>query len=144
VSVRYKVDRLRERDGDDCWICGGGIDFTLPRTQKSTEHPFSATVDHVVQRSEGGPNTPDNLRLAHKTCNHWMLLRDFCRPMRGYGVVFGLDNVGFAKPRVRSTLLSLSTPAPDASPSASSAPAAVAVPSTSALATDGADRGEGE
>jgi hypothetical protein len=34
------------------------------------------------------------------------------------------------------------TPAPDASPSASSAPAAVAVPSTSALATDGADRGE--
>jgi hypothetical protein len=38
----------------------------------------------------------------------------------------------------------LPTPAPDASPSASSAPAAVAVPSTSALATDGADRGEGE
>jgi hypothetical protein len=34
------------------------------------------------------------------------------------------------------------TPAPDASPSASSAPAAVAVPSTSALATDGADRGD--
>jgi hypothetical protein len=38
--------------------------------------------------------------------------------------------------------VSLNNTAPDASPSASSAPAAVAVPSTSALATDGADRGD--
>lgn len=102
-----RIERLRARDGDDCWICAGKIDFTLPRTSPSHQYPLSATIDHVKQRSDGGTGEDDNVRLAHKCCNHWMLARDFSRPMRGIGVRFGVDKVGHAKERVRRSLLSL-------------------------------------
>jgi len=28
-----------------------------------------ATMDHIIPRSKGGPDTPENLQLAHATCN---------------------------------------------------------------------------
>jgi 5-methylcytosine-specific restriction endonuclease McrA len=48
-----------------CWLCGEPIDTKLP-----PQHPYSATVDHVIPLSLGGPPTsPANLRPAHKRCN---------------------------------------------------------------------------
>lgn len=47
---------LAERDGTDCWFCGKdmGADRTL---------------EHLVPKSKGGPNTLDNYVLAHGACN---------------------------------------------------------------------------
>lgn len=42
------------RDGGRCWLCG-----KLGAT----------TIDHVIPRSLGGPDTLDNLRAAHGSCN---------------------------------------------------------------------------
>jgi 5-methylcytosine-specific restriction endonuclease McrA len=48
-----------------CWICGRGIDLTLP-----PRHPMSATTDHVIPLSLGGdPLDPANQRPAHYRCN---------------------------------------------------------------------------
>jgi hypothetical protein len=58
------ASRLAERDGWWCWLCGGAIDPSAGR-----DSAMCATVDHLVPRSRGGSNEPDNLRLAHKRCN---------------------------------------------------------------------------
>jgi 5-methylcytosine-specific restriction endonuclease McrA len=48
-----------------CWICRQWVDQALPRT-----HPWSRTVDHIVQLSDGGPPLDRaNCRLAHRRCN---------------------------------------------------------------------------
>lgn len=56
---------IYERDMRTCWLCrlhvgyGPEVFFT----------PLAPTRDHVVPRSEGGPTTEDNIRLAHAFCN---------------------------------------------------------------------------
>lgn len=59
------VARLRERDGDGCWICEMVIDFSLA----GSEDPMMPTIDHVIPRGRGGKNVMSNFRLAHKKCN---------------------------------------------------------------------------
>lgn len=54
------VAELVERDGDHCWYCG----FTFTESGDR-----ACTIDHVIPRSEGGPNHVDNLRLACFYCN---------------------------------------------------------------------------
>ena len=49
--------RIFERDGWICWICGEVVE------------PEDATLDHVVPVSLGGAHTPTNVRLAHGVCN---------------------------------------------------------------------------
>jgi 5-methylcytosine-specific restriction endonuclease McrA len=47
-----------------CAICGHPINLLLHH-----EHPMSFTVDHIIPRSLGGPDTLDNARPAHRRCN---------------------------------------------------------------------------
>jgi 5-methylcytosine-specific restriction endonuclease McrA len=56
--------RICERDGFTCWICRQPInpDIQLNR-------PMSGTADHVIPLAAGGPDTDDNLRPAHLSCN---------------------------------------------------------------------------
>lgn len=61
------VDHLRERDGDDCGICGRPINFTLPSGPKGSDGGKS--IDHIHPHSLGGSDELDNLRLAHWGCN---------------------------------------------------------------------------
>jgi 5-methylcytosine-specific restriction endonuclease McrA len=60
-----QVRVLRRRDGDDCWLCGYVIDFTI----KDDDDPWHWSRDHFIPRSLGGPSTVENMRLAHKWCN---------------------------------------------------------------------------
>lgn len=53
-----------ERDNWVCGICGGHVDPGLVWPD-----PWSATLDHVVPLSKGGPHTRANTQLAHARCN---------------------------------------------------------------------------
>ncbi len=47
---------ILKRDGDNCYYCN------LPLGD-------DATLEHLVDRAHGGPNTIENQALAHKVCN---------------------------------------------------------------------------
>lgn len=48
-----------------CGICGKPVDFDL-----KYPHPLSPCIDHIIPVAKGGhPSDPDNLQLAHWTCN---------------------------------------------------------------------------
>ena len=47
-----------------CGWCGGWIDRTL-----SGRHPLGPSVDHVIPRAQGGPDTIANLQPMHLRCN---------------------------------------------------------------------------
>lgn len=51
------LNTLYKRDRGICHLCG----LRVARR--------NATRDHLRPLSEGGPNTYDNTKLAHKTCN---------------------------------------------------------------------------
>jgi 5-methylcytosine-specific restriction endonuclease McrA len=48
-----------------CWFCGKWVDYSLP-----VRHPMAKSVHHVVDLQDGGdPFDPENMELAHITCN---------------------------------------------------------------------------
>jgi 5-methylcytosine-specific restriction endonuclease McrA len=53
----YAREAVFERDGWRCWICGEPV------------LEEDATVDHVIPIAQGGADTPDNVRTAHRDCN---------------------------------------------------------------------------
>ncbi len=59
-----KAQKLAERDGWSCWLCGGEINPDAP-----VGSPSSPSIDHVVPKSRGGKTEMSNLRLAHRRCN---------------------------------------------------------------------------
>lgn len=62
-----KVERIRARDGDDCWACGGTLLFDAP--PNSTK---AATIEHLQAKANGGSNDLDNLVLTHPGCNRML------------------------------------------------------------------------
>lgn len=57
---------VRDRDGDNCWLCGKPIDFT-----RRAGTFMGPSLEHAVPRAAGGTNALPNLRLAHAfPCNH--------------------------------------------------------------------------
>ena len=67
-----KIDRLRARDGDRCWLCQQAIDF-----QEKPNSPKAGSIEHLIASALGGPNILDNLVLCHPGCNR--ILKD--RPL---------------------------------------------------------------
>lgn len=63
-TLKKYVRRIRDRDGDDCWICDKPIRFDLVGN-----HGNGCSVDHVQPRSLGGATSVSNLKLAHQACN---------------------------------------------------------------------------
>lgn len=59
-------DFLRERDGDLCCWCNEPMDFD----NLGSDTPRVPTFEHVVRRADGGENSFENLKLAHKKCNN--------------------------------------------------------------------------
>lgn len=62
-----KVDRLRLRDGGRCWLCDEPLDFkAVPNSKRAP------SLEHLIAKSRGGPQSLDNLVLCHASCN-WHL-----------------------------------------------------------------------
>ena len=69
-----------KRGRPGCHICGKPIDYDLPWLD-----PDSFVVDHVVPLDKGGPDTLDNKRAAHRSCNSTKRARDFAPIVRRSG-----------------------------------------------------------
>lgn len=59
-----KIERLRARDGDHCWLCNRRIDF-----QAVPNSAWAWSVEHLIPACRGGPSTLENLVLCHPPCN---------------------------------------------------------------------------
>jgi HNH endonuclease len=60
------VPALRERDGDDCWLCA----TVVPMEDENPPGPLQSTRDHVIPKRLGGRDWAENIRLAHRLCNN--------------------------------------------------------------------------
>lgn len=56
-----------EKQKRKCCICDL---IMLPYQREHTKNPSRATIEHVIPKRDGGPNTAGNVRLAHARCNH--------------------------------------------------------------------------
>lgn len=61
----YDRNAIFERDDWTCGICGNVIDARL-----EWPHPLSASLDHILPLSRGGPDTASNVQAAHLRCNN--------------------------------------------------------------------------
>ncbi len=62
----YDRDQIFERDGWLCQLCTEEVPrYNLPRN-----HPLEPTIDHRIALADGGPDTEDNVQLAHRACNN--------------------------------------------------------------------------
>lgn len=62
--VHVDRNKIYERDGWMCGICGDGIDRAAAWPDQ-----MCASLDHIVPMAEGGPHQPDNCQAAHWLCN---------------------------------------------------------------------------
>ncbi len=65
-----KVDRLRARDGDKCWLCNKPMSF-----EAKPNSPSAWSIEHLIARSLNGPDILDNLVLCHPGCNRILGVR---------------------------------------------------------------------
>jgi 5-methylcytosine-specific restriction endonuclease McrA len=63
-KIRAMRPRIIERYGMTCYLCLRPILFGT-----TSMHPAALTLDHVVPIAQGGRDTEDNLRPAHRACN---------------------------------------------------------------------------
>ncbi|MBQ9027433.1 MAG: HNH endonuclease [Lachnospiraceae bacterium] len=64
-----------------CGICGAPVDKSL-----KYPHPLSACIDHIIPIDKGGhPSDPDNLQLAHLSCNRAKSDKLFAQSISGNG-----------------------------------------------------------
>lgn len=63
-AARKQHRAIIARSKPACHICGRAIDYTLRYPD-----PMCFVVDHVIPVAKGGPDTLDNKRAAHHSCN---------------------------------------------------------------------------
>lgn len=65
-SKRRRKILLRIADRDDwlCHLCGEPV-----QRKRTMNDPMAPSLDHVVRHKDGGTDTEDNLKLAHRKCN---------------------------------------------------------------------------
>lgn len=71
VDSDITVQRLYQRDGGTCWLCGGACDWKDYVEDNGTiicgdNYP---SIDHVIPLSKGGKHSWSNVKLAHRLCN---------------------------------------------------------------------------
>lgn len=63
-GIRYSLSEIAERDGHRCHLCNRKVNMDL-----SGDHKRGPTIDHLIPLSAGGADVPDNVSLAHRSCN---------------------------------------------------------------------------
>lgn len=72
-----KIERMRARDGDRCWLCAGTLDFeAIPNSKKAP------TIEHLEARANGGTDAIENLALCHPGCNKHLANKPIDKKMR--------------------------------------------------------------
>ena len=79
-ALRNKHRARIARDRPACHICGKDIDYTL----KSPD-PWSFVLDHVKALKNGGADTLENKKAAHRECNSKKRARAFAPIVRRSG-----------------------------------------------------------
>lgn len=64
IGRRLTLTELGERDGWTCHLCHRRVGRVYRHP-----HPRSGTFDHLIPVADGGTDAPENLRLAHRSCN---------------------------------------------------------------------------
>lgn len=64
IADRVVNAEIFDRDGWVCQLCHAPVDQILMHPD-----PMSKSLDHVVPLSRGGAHSPDNVQLAHLSCN---------------------------------------------------------------------------
>lgn len=72
INTDITLERLVERDGGICYLCGEAVDindFTIDEKGCRRVHKNYPSIDHVIPCILGGQHSWDNVRLAHLGCN---------------------------------------------------------------------------
>lgn len=69
-----KVEQLRARDGDACWLCTRQLNFSAVPNSKN-----APTIEHLVAKSLGGGGELKNLVLTHPHCNRQLADKPLAR-----------------------------------------------------------------
>lgn len=70
LSDSATVDQLWHAQSGRCALCNTPMlrnRFEAPHARIWAKH--RATIDHIIPKSKGGTDTPENLQLAHARCN---------------------------------------------------------------------------
>lgn len=65
---KITIDKLIERDGNICYICG-----IRTSTKGGSYDPKYPNIEHVIPRAKGGTHTWDNVKVACRYCNVRMI-----------------------------------------------------------------------
>lgn len=71
IDKGITAKQLYNRDGGICWICGGACDLNDYVVTDNTIicGDYYPSVDHIVAVCDGGEDSWENVRLAHRICN---------------------------------------------------------------------------
>lgn len=72
VDRDITLEKLYERDGGVCQICGRMCDYSDYRINENGVHiagNLYPSRDHIIPLKNGGKHSWDNVRLAHRICN---------------------------------------------------------------------------
>lgn len=85
IDKDISVSRLFERDNGICWICGKPCDlkdYKITKKSKVCGDNYPS-IDHVVPVCDGGLDSWENVRLAHRKCNLMRFVQDKHTPPVG-------------------------------------------------------------
>ena len=69
TTEKYSVLDVINKYGIDCHICGKEINLTAERRPGRKGWELGLHIDHLIEISNEGPDTLDNVRPAHGLCN---------------------------------------------------------------------------
>ena len=69
IHKPYTEDQVLETYGTTCHICKEDIDLSASRSSGAPGWEQGLHIDHVIPLSKGGPDSLNNVKPAHGSCN---------------------------------------------------------------------------